>query len=80
MWNGDVTGMGKKLKGNACSAFVIIQLKKGHCISSNRKATSRKRNQKLSDFPHFLKMTGETCSRQVLEPKFLAKNIRCKMM
>ena len=37
MWNGDVTGMGKKLKGNACSAFVIIQLKKkGHCISSNR--------------------------------------------
>mgnify|MGYP001194133532 CR=1 FL=1 len=28
MWNGDVTGMGKKLKGNACSAFVIIQLKK----------------------------------------------------
>ena len=36
MWNGDVTGMGKKLKGNACSAFVIIQLKKRHCISSHR--------------------------------------------
>ena len=34
MWNGDVTGMGKKLKGNACSAFVIIQLKKKDTVSA----------------------------------------------
>ena len=43
MWNGDVTGMGKKLKGNACSAFVIIQLKKKDTLSAAIKGHIKKK-------------------------------------
>ena len=74
MWNGDVTGMGKKLKGNACSAFVIIQLKKIHCISSHR--GQHEKNQNLSDFPTFRKSFGETCRNHKI-PLF-KKILKCK--